>query len=75
MGKNAASKNVGSGAAPKKGGTAVDVVGVDGFIRTYSKKEHGADFRALADEFASKAEGRKVVAHKGGSGEEEETEE
>lgn len=43
--------------------TAVDVVGANGVIRTYSKELHGAKFRAYADEFAGKAEGRHVVAH------------
>lgn len=42
--------------------TAVDVL-FKGGVRTYSKELHGAKFRAYADEFAGKAEGRHVVAH------------
>ena len=47
----------------EKGATVAHVDEVDGArIRTYSKAEHGADFMALAKEFAGKAEGRVVVA-------------
>ena len=51
------------GKAPAKSAKVVSVVDNHGeHIRSYSEKEHGEDFRALADEFASKVEGRKVVA-------------
>jgi len=41
---------------------AVDVVNRDGeHIRTYSKKVHGKDYKKLAEEFAKKVAGRKVV--------------
>ena len=58
--------------APRGGGTAVDVVGASGVIRTYSIKVHGKDFKKHAEEFASKVEGRKVVAHKSAKEEGEE---
>jgi hypothetical protein len=42
--------------------SSVDVLDPNGdFIRTYSKKVHGADFKRLADEFVSKVEGRKII--------------
>lgn len=40
---------------------AVNVVDSNGVIRTYSEKEHGKNFLDLANEFAGKVEGRKVV--------------
>ena len=58
-------------AAPKGGGTSVDVLGANGVIRTYSIKVHGKDFKKHAEEFASKVEGRKVVAHKSAKAEDE----
>lgn len=51
------------GKAPGKNATAVDVIDANGVIRTYSQEKHGKNFREHADEFASKVEGRKVVAH------------
>lgn len=52
------------GTPPTKSATLVDVLDKNGaFIRTYSVKVHGEDFRELAEEFAGKVEGRKVVAH------------
>lgn len=54
--------NVGGVGSPSKSVSAVSVVDNNGeVIRTYSKEAHGADFRAHADEFAGKVEGRKVV--------------
>ena len=50
------------GKAPAKNADAVSVADANGIIRTYSKREHGEDFRELAEEFAGKQEGRKVVA-------------
>lgn len=50
------------GTAPAKNAKEVNVIDANGVIRTYSEAEHGKKFRELADEFASKAEGRKVVA-------------
>jgi hypothetical protein len=49
--------------AEKKAKVAVDVVDKEGaVVRTYTAKQHGKDFKDLADEFAGKVEGRKVVA-------------
>ena len=47
-----------------KGADIVDVIDANGTVmRSYSEEQQGEDFRAHADEFASKAEGRKVVGH------------
>ena len=43
---------------------AVNVVDSNGVIRSYTRKEHGDDFLKLANEFAGKVEGRKVVVVK-----------
>jgi hypothetical protein len=43
---------------------AVDVVKDGQYIRTYSAAVHGEKFAELAEEFASKVEGRKVVPSK-----------
>ena len=59
----AAKANADEAGKPSAKATSVDVVGANGVIRTYSKELHGAKFRAYADEFAGKAEGRHVVAH------------
>lgn len=56
--------NVG-GNAPRSTAKAVDVLAEDGsVIRTYSEKEHGKDFRKLAEEFVGKKSnsGVKIVA-------------
>lgn len=45
-----------------KSATAVQVHDANGLVRTYSKAEHGADFRDLAAEFAGKVGGRSIVA-------------
>ncbi len=46
----------------KKIKDAVDVLDKEGnYIRTYSKKEHGSGYKKLAEGFASKVAGRKVV--------------
>ena len=48
-----------------KAKNSVDVLNPDGtFLRSYSKEKHGDDYRALADEFASKVKDRTVVATK-----------
>ena len=49
--------------APKLVGvSSVDVLDPNGeYIRTYSKKVHGADFKKLAEGFVSKVEGRKLI--------------
>ena len=47
----------------KKIKDAVDVVDKNGeYIRTYSRKVHGKDYKKLAEEFAEKVAGRKVVS-------------
>lgn len=50
------------GKAPAKNATEVNVIDSNGVIRTYSVEEHGKKFLEHAEEFASKVEGRKVVA-------------
>lgn len=46
----------------KAKGDSVDVLSADGaVIRTYSKEVHGKDFAKLAEEFASKEEGRSLA--------------
>jgi hypothetical protein len=45
-----------------KSASAVQVHDANGLIRTYSKAEHGADFKDLAAEFAGKVGGRSIVA-------------
>ena len=49
--------------APKLVGvSSVDVLDPNGeYIRTYSKKVHGADFKKLAEGFVSKVAGRKLI--------------
>lgn len=44
-----------------KGDTVANVVRDDVVIRTYTKEKHGDEFVTLANEFASKVQGRKVV--------------
>lgn len=51
------------GKAPGKNADIVDVIDGGGLIRSFSEAQHGKKFREHADEFASKVEGRKVVAH------------
>lgn len=47
----------------KKNSKVVSVFAPDGgFIRSYSEETHGKNFEKLAEEFASKEEGRTVAA-------------
>jgi hypothetical protein len=57
----AGTKNLG-GKKPAKNASVCDVVDANGVIRSYSVKVHGDDFLKLAEEFAGKVDGRKVVA-------------
>ena len=46
----------------KQSKRAVDVLDADGnYIRTFELKIHGKDYKKLAEEFAKKVAGRKVV--------------
>lgn len=46
----------------KKIKDAVDILDKEGnYIRTYSKKDNGKDYKKLAEEFTNKVAGRKIV--------------
>ncbi len=56
-----------------KSASAVDVLDKNGaLVRTYSVKVHGKGFMDLAEEFAAKEEGRKIVNSKPKSEDEDE---
>ncbi|QGH73127.1 MAG: alkyl hydroxyperoxide reductase E [Podoviridae sp. ctviO18] len=59
--EKAANKTAKMGAV-KSGQSEVTVVDRNGdVVHTYSKREHGAEFLKLAQEFAGKVEGRKLI--------------